>query len=254
MFEPGQIISGRPDLHGALRWTRGFESGIPRFPEVLLIDADMRHSNVFCLSPVVRPEERVLKAARPEVSPLIDERTGQTVFSWQKLSWLNPPAGPRNLGISVRGNCGKGDCAQVACPIPHKCNGKMVPGGMACCSGYHCRSLLQGGHDAAMKRARILLKAAFEEGEWLVTKGAQLLLSRTYRPPARNRSIETFVIGSWQALGPCLSPANAEKFGERPMSRRVGGLRAGWIRKVGFPLRYTGIVVAETETAPWLPE
>lgn len=170
--EPGQIIAAAQTAM-ELALDKGFEA-IFEVPEVLLIDA-ISTSNV-SLSRLSRPEEK-FEGRATEVSPLIDERTG-TVLA--KVEVLNPPTG-LGFGDPVRGTAARATVPQVSLPysaMSATANGPAIWR----VDQDTMQVLLQAVTIDRYETGRILLKSGVEEGEWIVTKGAQLLYpGRTVR-------------------------------------------------------------------------
>jgi len=170
--EPGQIIAAAQTAM-ELALDKGFEA-VFEVPEVLLIDA-ISTSNVL-LSRLSSPEEE-FEGRATEVSPLIDERTG-TVLA--KVEVLNPPAG-LGFGDPVRGTAARATVPQVS--LPYSAISATVDGPAVWRVDQDTMQvLLQAVTIDRYETSRILLKSGVEEGEWIVTKGAQLLYpGRTVR-------------------------------------------------------------------------
>lgn len=172
--EPGQIIAAAQTAM-ELALDRGYEA-VFEVPEVLLIDA-ISNVNV-SLSLLSSPEEE-FEGRATEVSPLIEESTGTVLV---KVEVLNPPPGI-GFGDPVRGTAAKVTTPQVSLPysaVSATANGPAVwrvdPDTM--------KVMLQSVTIDRYETSRLLLKSGVEEGEWIVTKGAQLLYpGRTVRRP-----------------------------------------------------------------------
>jgi membrane fusion protein, multidrug efflux system len=170
--EPGQII-GAAQTAMELALDKGFEA-VFEVPEVLLIDPVP--ASGISLSRLSRPEEQ-FEGRASEVSPLIDERTG-TVLA--KVEVLNPPAG-LGFGEPVRGTAARMTVPQVSLPFSAVSATADGPAVWRVDQTTMQVTLLPVTVDR-YETGRILLRSGVEEGEWIVTKGAQLLYpGRTVR-------------------------------------------------------------------------
>lgn len=170
--EPGQII-GAAQTAMELALDKGFEA-VFEVPEVLLLDP--APTSDISLSRLSRPDEQ-FEGRASEVSPLIDESTG-TVLA--KVEVLNPPAG-LGFGEPVRGTVTRLTVPQVSLPFSAV---------SATADGPAVWRVDQDTMQVALQpvtvdryeTGRMLLKSGVEEGEWIVTKGSQLLYpGRTVR-------------------------------------------------------------------------
>lgn len=172
VVEPGQII-GAAQTAMELALDQGFEA-VFEVPEAMLIgeNPDSRVS----LSRLSRPQED-FRGRVTEVSPLINPSTGTVAVT---VEVLNPPVG-LSFGEPVRGVALRPAVAQMSMPysaISASADGPAVwrvdPETM--------QVSLQPIEVDRYETSRILLNGGIEEGDWIVTKGAQLLYpGRTVR-------------------------------------------------------------------------
>ncbi|MEM5470193.1 efflux RND transporter periplasmic adaptor subunit [Hoeflea sp. AS60] len=170
--EPGQII-GAAQTAMELALDKGFEA-VFEVPEVLLIDP--APVSDISLSRLSRPEEQ-FDGRASEVSPLIDDRTG-TVLA--KVEVLNPPAG-LGYGEPVRGTASRMTVPQVSLPFSAMSATVDGPAVWRVDRESMQVTLLPVSVDR-YETGRFLVGSGVEEGDWIVTKGAQLLYpGRTVR-------------------------------------------------------------------------
>lgn len=170
--EPGQIIAAAQTAM-ELALDKGFEA-VFEVPEVVLI-GEMPASNI-SLSRLSRPEES-FEGRVIELSPLIDEKSG-TVAA--KVEVLNPPA-DLGFGEPVRGSASRSTQPQVS--LPYSAISATAEGPAVWRVDQATMEVsLQPVTIDRYETGRILLKGGVEDGEWVVSKGAQLLYpGRTVR-------------------------------------------------------------------------
>jgi len=170
--EPGQIIAAAQTAM-ELALNKGFEA-VFEVPEVVLI-GEAPTANIV-LSRLSRPEEH-FEGRVSELSPLIDEKTG-TVAA--RVEVLNPPAG-LGFGEPVRGSAARSTVAQVS--LPYSSVSATADGPAVWRIDQETmRVSLQAVTIDRYETGRVLLKGGIEAGEWIVSKGAQLLYpGRTVR-------------------------------------------------------------------------
>ncbi|WP_417435494.1 efflux RND transporter periplasmic adaptor subunit [Hoeflea sp.] len=163
--EPGQII-GAAQTAMEFALDKGFEA-VFEVPEVLLIDS--MPATGITLSRLSRPDEQ-FEGRASEVSPLVDEATGSVLA---KVEVLNPPAG-LGYGDPVRGTAARITLPQVS--LPYSAMSATVDGPAVWRVDQETmRVALQPVTIDRFETAGIILKSGVDEGDWIVTKGAQLL-------------------------------------------------------------------------------
>lgn len=163
--EPGQIM-GAAQAAMELALDKGFEA-VFEVPEVLLIDP--APATGITLSRLSRPDEH-FEGRASEVSPLVDETTGSVLA---KVEVLNPPAG-LGYGDPVRGTAARITPPQVS--LPYSAMSATADGPAVWRVDQETmRVALQPVTVDRFETGRILLASGVEEGDWIVTKGAQLL-------------------------------------------------------------------------------
>ncbi|MCY0096678.1 efflux RND transporter periplasmic adaptor subunit [Hoeflea ulvae] len=170
--EPGQIIAAAQTAM-ELALDKGYEA-VFEVPEVMLIDAPPPLS--ITLSPLSRLDEE-LEGRVAEISPLVDESTG-TVLA--KVEVLDPPASLR-FGEPVRGMAARMSAPQMS--LPYSAISASADGPAVWRVDQETMKVaLQPVTIDRYVTGQILLESGVEEGDWIVTKGAQLLYpGRTVR-------------------------------------------------------------------------
>ncbi|AKH98986.1 RND family efflux transporter, MFP subunit [Hoeflea sp. IMCC20628] len=165
MIEPGQII-GAAQTAMELALDKGFEA-VFEVPEAMLIGE--APSSGIVLSRFSKPEEG-FGGRLTEVSPLIDPKTG-TVAA--KVEVLDPPVG-LGFGEPVRGTASRPAEAQVS--LPYTSMSATADGPAVWRVDQETMHVvLQPVEIDRYETGRFLLSGGVEEGDWIVTKGAQLL-------------------------------------------------------------------------------
>lgn len=166
MIEPGQII-GAAQTAMELALDKGFEA-VFEVPEAMLI-GEVPTSAGIELSRLSKPEEG-FGGRLTEVSPLIDPKTG-TVAA--KVEVLDPPVG-LGFGEPVRGTASRPAEAQVSLPYTSMSATADGPAVWRV-DRETMRVALQPVEVDRYETGRFLLNGGVEEGDWIVSKGAQLL-------------------------------------------------------------------------------
>lgn len=164
-IEPGQII-GAAQTAMELALDKGFEA-VFEVPEVLLIDP--APASGISLSRLSRPDEQ-FDGRASEVSPLVDEATGSVLT---KVEVLNPPPG-LGYGEPVRGTVARMTPPQVSLPFSAMSATADGPAVWRV-DQQTMQVVLQPVTVDRFETGRILLSGGVGDGDWIVTKGAQLL-------------------------------------------------------------------------------
>ena len=170
--EPGQII-GAAQTAMELALDKGVEA-VFQVPEAMLIGETP--SPTVSLSRLSRPDES-FEGTVTEVSPLIDPATGTVSVT---VGVLDPPDGI-GFGAPVRGTASRPAAAQVG--LPYTAISATADGPAVWRVDQDTMQVsLQPVEIDRYETGRILLSDGVEEGDWIVTKGAQLLYpGRTVR-------------------------------------------------------------------------
>ena len=172
LVEPGQIM-GAAQTAMELALDKGFEA-IFEVPEAMLI-GEAPAKDIW-LSRLSSPEQKFAGKVS-EVSPLINPATGTVTV---KIEVMNPPD-DIGFGEPVRGTASRPAAAQVSLPftaVSASADGPAV----WVVDQDTMQVLLQPVEIDRYETDRILLKSGVSDGDWIVTKGAQLLYpGRTVR-------------------------------------------------------------------------
>ncbi|WP_420407324.1 efflux RND transporter periplasmic adaptor subunit [Hoeflea sp.] len=164
MIEPGQIIgAAQPALELALN--NGLEA-IFEFSEAMLIEGA---PSVIELSQLSSPQDS-FEGVVSEISPLVDARTGTVAV---KVAIPNPPDGI-TYGDPVRGTASRSQGELVSLPFAAMTASVDGPAVWK----VDPQTMKVSLHNVEVERyatGEVFLTEGVEQGEWIVTRGAQLL-------------------------------------------------------------------------------